>query len=78
MKTSHSPGYGRTMPTDNVSDAAQLLLDIADKEGVAVSTVANGHILVFTVKQLNALIAAAQDAETDKVTVFVKRNDFLN
>lgn len=52
------------------------LLKTVETEGIACSTVSDGHLLVFTKKRLEAIIAAIDAKGTDRAIVFVKRPDF--
>lgn len=54
-------------------DCADFLNELAERNGVACSTVSDGHVLVFTEKALESLLERAR--ENGKVVVFVKRND---
>jgi hypothetical protein len=48
------------------------LLTLADKTGVAVSSVKDGHVLVFTKKHLEGILEAITASGQDKCVVFVK------
>jgi len=54
------------------------LIDAAEKEGVACSTVSDGHVLVFKKSCLESLLKMMADKGTDSCVVFVKRQEFLN
>lgn len=54
------------------------LLEIADKDGVAVSSVSDGFILVFTKRQLEMTLKAITDKGQEKCVIFVKNRKFDN
>jgi len=51
------------------------LMTAAEENGVACSSVENGHVLVFTKRQLEAILAKMIETEQEKCVVFVKRPD---
>lgn len=63
---------------DTLDKAADRLLKEADKTGVAVTKVNDGHILVFTKEHLIAILAKVEASGQDKVLVFVKDRMTLN
>ncbi len=60
------------------ADGADFLMELADKIGVACSTVKDGHVLIFTKSHLEGLLKAVTDSGQEKCVVFVKRPDFGN
>ena len=58
------------------ADGADFLLELAEKTGIACSTVKDGHVLIFTKNHLEGLLKAINDSGQDKCVVFVKRPDF--
>lgn len=48
------------------------LLTLADKTGVAVTSVKDGHVLVFTKKHLEGILEVMAKSDQDKCVVFVK------
>ena len=71
MKTSEAVGYCPTMST-KAEDGAEFLMELADKTGVAVSSVKDGHVLVFTKRHLEGILEAINASGQDKCVVFVK------
>lgn len=61
---------------DNAADAIDFMIKLADVEGIACSTVSNGHILVFKKTHLEGILKHITDKGSDKAIVFVKRPDF--
>jgi len=53
-------------------------MELADKTGVACSTVKDGHVLVFTKSHLEQLLQKVVESGQDKCIVFVKRSEFKN
>jgi hypothetical protein len=58
-------------PKDNV----ELLLELAKLNGVAVTSVSDGHVLVFTKASLENFLKECNDAGQEQVVVFVKRGE---
>jgi len=54
------------------------ILDMADREGVAVVTVKDGYVLVFTKNQLELFLEQIAAKGSDKCMVFVKHRTFAN
>lgn len=48
------------------------LLTLADKTGVAVIPVKDGHMMVFTKKHIEGMLEAMVESNQDKCIVFVK------
>jgi hypothetical protein len=59
-----------------VGEQADYLLEIVERQGVAVSSVKDGHILIFKRDHLRKLLDAAPDQDT--FIIFVKRPTFGN
>lgn len=57
-------------------DAAEYLLKSLETQGVACSTVKDGHILMFKRAALQSMLDGYPD--NDKFVIFVKRQDFEN
>lgn len=66
------------MATKSEAEGAEFLLELAEKTGVACSTVKDGHVLIFTKKHLEGLLATINESGQDKCIVLVKRPDFKN
>jgi hypothetical protein len=60
------------------AEGADFLMELADKTGVACSTVKDGHVLIFTKKHLEGLLEKINESGQDKCVVFVQRPDFKN
>lgn len=60
------------------SDGIEYLLELADKTGVACSSVKDGHILIFTKSHLEQLLQKVVESGQNNCVVFVKRPDFKN
>jgi hypothetical protein len=60
-----------TTKTDN---GAEFLVELADKTGVAVTSVKDGYVLVFTKRHLEGMLTTMAAAQQDKCVVFVKQN----
>ena len=54
----------------------EFLLEVANAEGIACSTVTDGHVLIFTRKILMGMLAKMDETDADRTIVFVKRHDF--
>lgn len=61
------------MKSNNSTD---FLLDLLEAQGVAASSVSDGHILLFKRKFLQDLLDKNSDKE--KIIIFVKRQEFNN
>ena len=59
-------------------DGLDFMLELADKTGVAVTSVSDGHVLIFTKKHLEGILKAITDSGQDKCVVFVKKPEFKN
>ena len=57
-------------------DAFEYLSKVLDAQGVACSTVSDGHVLMFKRSTLQGLLD--KHPENDKFVIFVKRQDFEN
>lgn len=67
------------MKSDSIkSDPADHLVALARAQGVACSTVKDGHVIVFTRKILESLIQKVDESGKDTCLVFIKRPDFSN
>lgn len=54
------------------------LLEVADKQGVSVSSVKDGHVFVFTKSHLEGMLRSIEAKGGDRCIVFVKQQDFTN
>jgi len=54
----------------------EYLLELADAEGIACSTVADGHVLIFTRRIVENMLAKMNESNAERTIVFVKRHDF--
>jgi len=68
------------MTTKPPSDDADVnyLLEAAEKQGIACSTVKDGHVFVLTKLHLLAILSAMDEKKTDKAVLFVKKPGLLN
>lgn len=58
-----------TVKTD---DPLDFFIELADRTGVAVTAVKDGHVMIFTKKHLEGLLKAVNDGGREKCVVFVK------
>lgn len=58
------------------NDIADFLLDAVERDGVACSTVSDGHVLIFKRAKLQEILA--QHPNDEKLIIFVERRDFKN
>ena len=58
--------------------AADTLLAAAEKKGVAVAKVKDGHVMVFTKAHLLGLLGKVEATGGDKCIVFVKDHKTIN
>lgn len=58
------------------SKAIEFFLELVEKTGVAVSTVSDGHVLMFKRIWLEKLLESTPDNQ--QITIFIKRPDFKN
>ena len=58
-------------PNDNV----ELLLELAKINGVAVTSVSDGHVLIFTKASLVNFLNECDSSGSDKLVVFVKHGE---
>ena len=61
---------------DDENSAINFFLDTVETQGVAVSSVTDGHVLMFKMSHLKQLISKYGDEE--KLTIFVKHREFKN
>ncbi len=54
------------------------IVDLADKQGVAVVTVKDGYVLVFTRWHLEQTLKAMDERKTDKCIVMIQQRKFEN
>jgi hypothetical protein len=54
------------------------LVDMADKEGVAVATVDDGYVLIFTKGHLERTLALLNEKHQERCMIFVKHRQFNN
>lgn len=54
------------------------LMELADKSGVAVSKVKDGHVFVFTKRHIEGLLEKINESGQDKCVVFVKDGSTIN
>lgn len=59
-------------------DCGRFLVELAEKHGVACSTVKDGHVLIFTKAHLQMLMEKIESSGHDKCIVFVKRPSISN
>lgn len=61
------------------TNPAEYLMEMAKHQGgVACATTKDGHVLVFSRQSLVNLLAQCDERQSDKVVVFVKRQDMAN
>jgi len=58
------------------TDPIEYLNKLVDAQGVACSTVSDGHVLIFTRTFLRDLVE--KNADKEKLVIFVKRPEFKN
>jgi hypothetical protein len=56
-------------------DGVDYFLEIADKSGVAVTSVRDGHVFSFSKGHLEGMLDAIKESGSDHVLVFVKNSD---
>jgi hypothetical protein len=56
----------------------EYLLEVADTQGVSVSSVRDGHVFVFTKSHLEGMLRPIEANGSDRCVVFVKRHDFTD
>ena len=61
---------------DDNDKGLDFLLKMLETQDVACSTVRDGHVLMFKMDKLKALVEQHKDKEA--ITIFVKRPDFKN
>lgn len=66
------------MSNVKVESGAEFLLELAEREGVACSSVKDGHVLIFMKAKLQAMLAEIEAKQADRAIVFVKRPDPAN
>lgn len=49
------------------------LLELADRDGIAVTSVTDGHVFVLTRKHVQGILKMMDDKVTDRAVIFVKR-----
>ncbi len=54
------------------------LVNMADRDGVAIAHVKDGYVLVFTKAQLEMLLTKITESGKDKGMIFVKHREFKN
>ena len=54
------------------------LIAAAEADGVAVSTVKDGHVLVFMKQHLEKFLEKINESGQDRMVVFVQRREFKN
>jgi hypothetical protein len=54
------------------------LINMADRDGVAIANVKDGYVLIFTRKQLELLLSKMGEQGKDKGMIFVKHREFKN
>lgn len=60
----------------NKNDGVDFFIKTLDTQGVAVSTVKDGHILAFKREHLQQILDAHPDQE--KIIIFIKQPEFKN
>lgn len=66
-------GENMSVKTD---DPAEYLIEAANREGIACASVSDGHVLIFTKKHLENVLATMAQSGQEKCIVFVKRQEF--
>ena len=61
-----------------LDEAATRLLEAAEKQGISIGKVKDGHIMVFTKAHLLGLLGKIEASGTDKCIVFVKDRATVN
>jgi hypothetical protein len=56
--------------------AIEFMKELCEQQGVACATVKDGHLLMFKVSHLKAMVEAHADQED--LVIFIKRPDFKN
>lgn len=56
----------------NKAKAIDFFMELADKTGVAVAKVTDGHVLIFTRAHIQGLLDACDKSGENKVVVFVQ------
>lgn len=54
------------------SNSAEYMVELADKTGVAVSSVSDGYVLIFTKSHIEGMLKTLNDNGSDRCVVFVK------
>lgn len=57
-------------------EGPEYLVELATRQGVACATVKDGHVLVFTKKHLELVLAQLTEKGQDKCIIFVQRPEF--
>jgi hypothetical protein len=63
---------------DDTKTAADRLLAAAEKDGIAVHVVKDGHVLVFTKQHLLGILAKMEESGQGKAIVYVKDRSTIN
>lgn len=58
------------------ADGVEYLVELARTTGLAAATTKDGHVLIFTKKKIEELLAAAEASGKETIVVMVKRPDF--
>ena len=66
------------MADDDTKSAADRLLAAAEKDGISVQIVKDGHLLIFTKQHLLGILAKMEETNQDKALVFVKDRRTIN
>ena len=53
----------------------EYLLEVANAQGIACTSVSDGFVLLFTRKIVEGIIARMGESKQDKAVVFIKRHD---
>ena len=60
------------------TDAIDFLMKTAETQGVAVTSVTDGHVMVFTKAHLEMFLKQVNDSGKDRLVVFIKQPTFNN
>jgi hypothetical protein len=58
------------------NDGADFLLKTLELQGIAISSVSDGHVIVFSRKFIQGMLD--KDMDQDRFIIFLKRPDFKN
>ena len=61
-----------------LDEAANKLLEAAEKQGIVIGKVKDGHIMIFTKAHLLGLLGKVEASGTDRCVLFVKDRTEMN